>query len=139
MPLKTLPTDEPSINLISMLDVLLFLVMFFMIGTQFAAEERQYDIQLPTVADATALTGQPDAIVVNVSAAGAVTVRSENKTLTELAALLQEARTRFPGQAVIIRGDGAGRYQLVMDVMSTCRQAGIRSISLAHKPGDAAP
>lgn len=134
MPLKSLPLDEPGINLTSMLDVVMLLIIFFMLGTQFTEEERQYDIQLPTVAETAALTGQPDEIVVNIQEDGAITVKSERKSLGELEALLQEARERFPGQAVVIRGDGRIVYQRIMDVMSTVRKSGIRNLSLANRP-----
>jgi len=70
VPLKSIPLEEPTLNLTPMLDVVLNLLVFFMLATQFKEYERQYDIQLPSVADATALTGQPDEIIVNVQADG---------------------------------------------------------------------
>jgi biopolymer transport protein ExbD len=139
VPLKSLPLDEPTINLTTMLDVVMLLIIFFMIGTQFTEEERQYDIKLPTVADVTALTGQPDEIIVNVNAEGQITIRTEPKSLVEAEALLLAARERFPGQAVVVRGDGRGQYQYVMDVMAAARRAGIRNLSLANQPQKAAP
>ena len=117
-----------------MLDVVMLLIIFFMLGTQFTEEERQYDILLPTVADTAALTGQPDEIVVNIEEGGTISVRSQNQTLDELSVLLKNAVERFPGQAVVIRGDGRIPYQQVMDVMSTVRKAGVRSLSLANRP-----
>jgi biopolymer transport protein ExbD len=139
VPLKSLPLDEPTINLTTMLDVVMLLIIFFMIGTQFTEEERQYDIRLPTVADVTALTGQPDEIIVNVNAEGVITVRTEQQSLSELEATLRAARDRFPGQAVVVRGDGRGQYQHVMDAMAAARRAGIRNLSLANQPVKAAP
>lgn len=134
MPLKSPELDEPTINLTSMMDIVLLLVYFFMIGSQFSTDERQYDIQLPTVAAAAPLTEQPDEIVVNVTARGEISVRSQAYDLAALEELLTRARENYPNQAVVIRGAGEGRYQPVMDVMSTCRRAGIRNISLAHRP-----
>lgn len=133
MPLKTLPLEEPTINLTSMLDVVLNLIIFFMISTQFIQEERQYDVKLPTVADAAALSEQPDEIVVNVLANGGFQVKGQNLSRTELEGTLKAARERFPGQAVVVRADGEGKYQPVMDVLSTCRQVGIRNVSLANR------
>jgi biopolymer transport protein ExbD len=139
LPLKTLPQDEPSINLISMLDVLMFLIIFFMVGTTFSAHEREYDISLPTVSDATALSGQPDEIVVNVQRDGRIIIRTAEKSVEELEADMKAARERFPGQAVVVRGDADVPYRYVMRAMGACRRAGIRSLSLAYKPGDTAP
>lgn len=134
MPLKLQPLDEPSINLTSLLDVILFLVMFFMIGTHFSEDERQTDIKVPTVADNTTLSAAPDEIIVNVSADGRVSVQNESKTLESLKDMLRAAREGFPNQGVIIRGDGRCQYQQVMDAFSVCKEAGIRNISVAHLP-----
>uniref|UniRef100_A0A7C4QSS0 Biopolymer transporter ExbD n=1 Tax=Schlesneria paludicola TaxID=360056 RepID=A0A7C4QSS0_9PLAN len=136
MPLKTIPLDEPGINLTSMLDVVMLLIMFFMAGTQFKDVERQYDIQLPTVQDATAVSGLPDEIVVNVQRDGQLVVRAEVRTPEGLEALLREARERYPGQAVVVRGDADVPYRHIMHAMGACRRAGIRNLSLAYRPGE---
>ncbi len=138
MPLKTESVEEPTLNLTSMIDVVFLLIIFFMVGSRFSEEERQYDVQLPTVSEARPLTSAPDEITVNVRADGGVLIRDETKTLEELRALLVDARKNYPDQAVIIRGDGTGLYQHVMDVMSICHEVGISSVSLANrlKPGE---
>lgn len=134
MPLKTEPLEEPTINLTSMLDVVMLLIIFFMVGTRFSEEERQTDIQVPTVADNSVLTGAPDEIVLNVAFDGKVTVKGESQTSESLATMLRAAQAGFPNQAVIIRGDGRCPYQMIMDAFSTCKEAGIRNISVAHLP-----
>ena len=134
MPLKTAPLEEPSINLTSMLDIVMLLIIFFMVGTKFAEEERQTGIQLPSVSENFALSGQPDEIVVNVDANGKVKVQGEDLTLDSLRILLDAARFAFPNQAVVIRGDGRCEYQQVMDVFSTCKEVGIKNVSVAHAP-----
>lgn len=134
MPLRTSPLEEPSINLTSMLDIVMLLIIFFMLSTQFQEEEKQYDVKLPTVSDATALTGQPDELVINVSADGTITVRMEQIGVESLEAMMRSAAEKFAGQSVIIRGDGSTNLQLIMDVMSACRRGGIKNLSLAHRP-----
>lgn len=134
MPLKTQPLDEPGINLTSMLDVVMLLIIFFMVGTRFSEEERQTDIHVPTVGGPSALSGTPDEIVVNVASNGATFVKGEEQTPESLTSLLKNAQQGFPNQAVVIRGDGECKYQNVMDAFSTCKEAGIRNISVAHVP-----
>jgi biopolymer transport protein ExbD len=134
MPLRTTQLEEPSINLTSMLDVVMLLIIFFMLSTTFSEEERQYDVKLPSISDATALTGQPDEIVVNVSADGEIVVRQKPVTIDELEAAMRGAAEKFAGQTVIIRGDGSVAYQHIMDVMAACRRGGIKNTSLAHRP-----
>ena len=134
MPLKTEPLDEPGIDLTSMLDVVMLLIIFFMIGTRFSEEERQTDIQVPTAADNSSLSGAPDEIVLNVSAEGQMIVKGEPLTPNALIVVLKVAQGGFPNQGVIIRGDGRCRYQQIMDAFSACKEAGIRNISVAHLP-----
>ena len=139
MPLRTSQLDEPSINLTSMLDVVMLLIIFFMLSTQFREEERQYDVKLPTISDASALTGQPDEIIVNVMPDGSIRLRQEQVNLDQLEAAMRAAAAKFAGQTVVIRGDGSIPYQEIMDVMAACRRGGIRNTSLSHRPKDAAP
>lgn len=134
MPLKTEPLEEPNFNLISLLDVVLTIVMFFMVSTTFSQNERQTTIQVPTVADNVALAGQPDEIVINVAVDGKIMVNDKPHTPESLIDLLRSALVSFPNQAVVIRGDGRCEYQLVMNAFSACKQAGIRNISVAHIP-----
>ena len=118
MPLKTSPLEEPSLNITSLLDIILTIVMFFMVSTTFSQNERQTEIQVPTVSDNAVLTGQPDEIVVNVAIDGQMQVSGKPQTVETLSSLLQAALTSFPNQAVVIRGDGRCEYQRVMDAFS---------------------
>ncbi|MCA9116118.1 MAG: biopolymer transporter ExbD [Planctomycetaceae bacterium] len=135
MPLKTESIEEPTLNLTPMIDIVFLLVIFFMVGARFSEMERQYDIQLPTVSDVQPLTSLPDDLTVNVRRNGEIWYSGQKQTLPELEAELQAARQNFPDQSVVIRGEGDGRYQHVMDVLAACRRAGIRAISLAHRSG----
>lgn len=133
MPLKTESVEEPQLNLTPMLDVVLQLIIFFMVGTRFSELERQYDIQLPTVSAAQPLTSLPDEIVVNIDSEGQIVVGNEVVSLADLEERLQSARENYAGQSVVIRGDAEGRYQRVMDVLAICHRAQITNISLSNR------
>ena len=131
MPLKLEPLEEPYLNMTPMVDVVLNLLIFFMLGTTFAQEERQFDIQLPRVGHAQPLTAPPDEIVVNVFADGRIMVDKQTLSPADLQEQLADAQARYADQAVLIRGDGKGSYQTIMDVLSICQNAGIHNYSLA--------
>ncbi len=134
MPLKSSEAlEEPNLNLTPMIDIVFLLIIFFMVGTQFAELERQYDIQLPTVTAAQPLTSLPDEIVVNILDAGRVQIGAEILTLEELTVRLTDAKQAYDGQAVVIRGDGAGPYQDVMNVLNICHNVDIHTISVANR------
>ncbi len=136
MPLKTHPPEEPSLNLTPMIDIVLLLVIFFMVGTQFTNAERQYQIDLPSVSVAQPLTSLPDEIVVNVTSDGRLFLVDTAVNLADLRQFLQEAHQRYADQAVVVRGDGAVNYQRIMDVLNLCQQVQITNVQLANRVTD---
>ena len=134
MPLKTFEAvEEPNLNLTPMIDIVFLLIIFFMVGTQFTEQERLFDIQLPTVSNAQPLTSLPDEVIVNLREDGSVLLGTEEKTLEELETALTAARENYPDQAVLVRAQGSGPYQHVMDVLAVCNRAKISNIALANR------
>lgn len=133
MPLKLQELEEPTLNLTPMIDIVLLLVIFFMVGTQFTDTERHYEIALPTVTEARPLTGTPDEMVVNVSQTGDVFLGDKLVNFEKLEQELVAAVGRYSGQAVVIRGDREIPYQTVMTLLNTCQKAGVNNIQLANR------
>lgn len=139
MPLKSLPVEEPSLNLTPMVDIVFLLIIFFMVGTQFAEMERSIDVQLPTVSSVTPLTNLPDAKVIDIHDDGKIEYEGTEVTLENLQGVLDKARENYSGQAIVLRGDQRCAYQQIMNVIAVCKRAKIASISLANKPEKANP
>ena len=133
MPLKMEPLEEPNLILTPVIDIMLLLLIFFMVATEFANEERHLEIELPTSSDAAALTSLPDPATVNVTAAGEVFLQGAEIAVPDLEQQLIAMRENYPGQAVLVRGDGSTTYQRVMDVLAAVQRAGIASVSLANR------
>lgn len=137
MPLKLPEPEEPVLNLTPMVDVVLQLVIFFMVGTSFVERDRkrehQYEVALPTVTEAQPLTALPDELVVNVARDGQLFLGREPRTAGELEGELQAAVARYQDQAVVVRGDGEGPYQHVMTVLNLCKRAGVANVQLANR------
>jgi biopolymer transport protein ExbD len=131
MPLKVEPLEEPYLNMTPLVDVILNLLIFFMLGTRFAEEERQVEIQVPNVSHAQPLTAPPDDIIVNVYPDGHLVVDQQTLSPAQLESRLAKAQQNYADQSVLIRGDGKGTYQSIMDVLSICQRARIHNYSLA--------
>ncbi len=133
MPLRTSTTDEElTINLTPMIDVVMLLIIFFMVSTKFTNPERQFQIELPTVNTAQPLTTRPDELVVNIDRSGQIFLGEEPLSAEQLTKRLAEAHTNYAEQAVMIRGDGQGNYQHIMDILAICHQVKITNIKLAN-------
>ncbi|MDA1017391.1 MAG: biopolymer transporter ExbD [Planctomycetota bacterium] len=133
MPLKTESIEETNLNLTPMIDIVFLLIIFFMVGTQFSEMERQFDIQLPTVDRNLTLTSLPDPLIVNIDGEGQVKINNKSMSLEQLQVRLITAQRNYADQIVLIRGQGAGPYQHVMDIIEICQQAKIKNVSLANR------
>ncbi len=136
MPLKTIQDEPPALNLTPMIDVVLMLIVFFLVGTEFTDLERRLKLEVPRVADRGALQVAPAARVVNVYQDGRITLDREAITLDELTRELALARKQYGEQGVIVRGDGSGRVDRIVAVLNACRQAGIEDLGISVRIGE---
>ncbi len=139
MPLRTESLDEPSLNLTPMIDIVFLLIIFFMVGTRFSEIEQQYDVELPTAAPMEMLSQQPDPMILTVSRSGAMAVNGKPMSLEQVREELTAAKKAWADQPVLIRGDGDGTYQAIIDVMNLCHSVQIRKFSLAFQPVEQKP
>ena len=125
------------LDLTPMMDMVFNLLIFFMVVSQFASEERDLRVQLPDGSEAMPLTAKPREVFINIDKDGRYFVRAQEMTADELGQLLKQAAANNPtSQSVIIRGDKRAPWDFVATAMRLCNQAGIRdySASLADEP-----
>jgi len=134
MPLKIPRDAEPQLNLIPMIDIMLQLLIFFMLGTKFIEMDRKIELEVPRVVNAGALSSAPERRVINVYRDGVVTLDGKEVTLPQLQQRLADVRRQYADLGVMVRGDRTGQFQLVADVLNTCRQAGIQELAIAVLP-----
>ena len=138
MPLRTGTLDEPYLNLTPLIDVLIFLIIFFMLGTSFKHAEGQHNVKLATTTNAAPLSNRPDAIRIGVLANGEVEMNGKACTLEQLNSNLIAAAKNYPDQSVAIRGEGEGPYQNVLNILAACERAKITTIALPVRVKEAA-
>ncbi len=125
------------LDLTPMMDMVFNLLIFFMVVSQFANDERELKVVLPEGTAAMPLTAKPREIFVNIDQAGAYSVRGRTLTNAELGDMLVRAGGDNPAtQTVIIRADKRVAWDFVAAAMRLCNQAGIQdySASLADEP-----
>ncbi len=124
--------EEPEINLIAMIDVLLVILIFLMISTTYS-KYSGLEINLPT-ADAPPNKEQPNEINVVVTAAGEVLVNKAPigaRDISSIAAAMARFKDGGKEPVVIINADAKAAHQSVIDVMQAAQQAGLSHISFA--------
>ena len=124
--------DEPEINLIPFIDVLLVIIIFLMLTTTYA-KFSGLEINLPT-ADAAKQAEQPNEVDVAVTAAGQVLVDKVPLAAADVRSI-SEALRRAAGDGkdpvIVINADAKATHQSVIDVMQAAQSAGYPRISFA--------
>ena len=121
----------PGLSLTSMLDVIFLLLCFFVTATVYSQWENEISIQLPTATSAEQPERLPGEIIVNLSKDGKLAVNGRELTRADLGTRLQKISRLFPGQPVIIRADKDVRYEKLVELVDTCREADVWNFSLA--------
>jgi biopolymer transport protein ExbD len=125
------PLHHPGIQLAPLVDVLLLLLIFFLMKWNAARNENELDVKVPKASSAKERSAPIGDVVVNVKSDGNVVVNRRTLTGTELADLLRGLVQLNAEQAVVIRGDEAGAYKNVVEVLNVCSQAGVTNVAFA--------
>ncbi len=133
MPIRTSPLEEPTLNLTPMIDVILVLIIFFMVATKFADEERSLELTIPSIGNSKAATTAPDPKIVNVQQDGQVALGATPVTLPELTTQLTAARSQYKRLNVLIRGDRLATHGRMAEVYDACKEAGIAELAISVK------
>jgi biopolymer transport protein ExbD len=129
--------DEPEINLIPFIDVLLVILIFLMLSTTYA-RFNELQLTLPA-ADAETLRDRPVQIVVAVAADGRASIDRqpvEGRSVERLAEALRGAAAGRPDVVVVIAADATTPHQAVVNVLDAARRAGLARLTFAaQSPG----
>ena len=124
--------EDPEINLIPMIDVLLVILIFLMVTTTYS-KYAELQINLPS-AQAEPQTDRLNEINVTVSAAGDYTLDRKPVAFASVAAFsdaMRQAASRLKEPIVVINADANANHQSVIHVMEAARLAGLSQVSFA--------
>ena len=124
--------DDPEINFIPLIDVLLVILIFLMVTTTYQ-RVAELQITLPE-ADAEAVKQRPKEVNVGIDAQGRYVIDKNVFTFTTVGALgemLKRAAGDAKDPVVIINADANATHQSVIHVMEAARQAGLVHITFA--------
>lgn len=132
MNLRRARTEEPAVDLTSMIDVVFILLLFFMVTTTFQRES-ELKIELPE-ATAKPVEEKQDVLEIVISAEGHYYIGKEQVVNTEVDTL-KKAILKFLGDRktspVVIRADRMTPYEAVVRAMDATSQLGLVQMSLA--------
>jgi biopolymer transport protein ExbD len=127
--------DEPEINLVPLIDVILVLIIFFVITTTFDARST-LQLQLPN-AKGEPTADQTKSLSVLINAEGRYFVGDQEVLRTDIDALKQALATAGGSdraRPVLLRADARTPHQAVVTALDALGQLGFRTISIATAP-----
>ncbi|HYG04978.1 MAG TPA: biopolymer transporter ExbD [Stenotrophomonas sp.] len=127
--------DEPHIDLVPLIDVILVLIIFFVVTTTFDARST-LQLQLPTASDQHNAT-PPRSLSVLVNADGRYFINDREVLRSDIASLKQvigEVAGDDREQTVLLRADARTPYQAVVTAQDALGQLGFRKLAIATAP-----
>ncbi len=133
MKLRTAEPEEPDVNLTSLIDVVLLLLVFFMVTTSFVRES-QIAIRLPE-ADSSVVAAPAPPVEISISAGGDYRVNGralvDNRPATLAAAIRQLSDELDASASMTISADAEASHQSVVTAMDIAGRLGFSEISIA--------
>ncbi|WP_371381661.1 ExbD/TolR family protein [Sporomusa aerivorans] len=121
--------NSPQFMIIPMIDIIFFLLVFFMMNSLQTTTQRAMSVQLPQAARVEVPSQVP--VVITVDAAGRIAMDSKAMPLEAAAAQLKEKVTANPQLAVVLQADQSTTHGQVVAVMDMLKSTGVKKLGIA--------
>jgi len=121
--------DQPQLMIIPMIDIIFFLLVFFMMSTLYMVEQNTIPINLPQAS--ASQRDIPQSINITIMSDGKVVYEKEEIPLELLKKRVTMQLSNQADSVFILRGDRQAEYGKIVAVMDELKQAGARRVSVA--------
>lgn len=121
--------EEPKLMIIPMIDIIFFLLVFFMISTMTMVQQNTFKVGLPQASSAQLDMNQH--LNITVMADGNIAFNKESLDKEQLIRRVQIELQRNPDLQVILNGDKDVNYGFVIETFDALKQAGVKKLSIA--------
>jgi biopolymer transport protein exbD/tolR len=121
--------EEPKLMIIPMIDIIFFLLVFFMISTMTMVQQNTFKVGLPQASSAQLDMNQH--VNITVMADGNIAFNKESLDKEQLIRRVQIELQRNPDLQVILNGDKDVNYGFVIETFDALKQAGVKKLSIA--------
>jgi len=135
---KRLSTEPIQFQLAPFVDVVMFLLTFFLLTWNITRYERDLDVKMPTATNAVEPQKLPGEVIVNLRSNGEIIVNRRPISQEKLQQMLATIVENDPDQAVTIRADQNTEYKYLVRVLDACRGADLWNVAFATDPGERA-
>ena len=123
-------TERPLVMIIPMIDIMLFLLVFFMLGTVYQVQTNNFAVNLPQTSTEQKET-RPAKVTLTITEHGELLYENEKITVLELPAKLKQTLAEDNDTIFLIYGDRSIKYERVVGVLELLKLNGAHHISIA--------
>ena len=124
---------EPRLMVIPMIDIIFFLLVFFMLNTLYMVEQKVFPVQLPAAKQS---DSQPvKQVNITVSKDGEVWIEDKKIILGDFKKLIHQEIQNHPEAVFILRADRLVPHGQVVEVMDELKATGVKKLSIATEGG----
>ena len=125
--------EKARIEIIPMIDVIFFLLVFFMLSTLSMTINRGLPVNLPTAA--TSQKEMREHVNLTVMPDGKMFLNKQPVTLQDMGQRIKAALASDPQTTVVVNADGKVLHSTVVDILDELRLAGVSGLAIAVKSG----
>lgn len=122
-------TKQPDLNIIPMIDIMFFLLVFFILSTMYMVEQKTIPVNLPQATSA-AIDNKTN-FTVTLKDDGSIYLEDQQTDIQTLLMQATKEQKNNPSFAIIIRADKDINYDKVVSFIDTLKKAGITRFGLA--------
>ncbi len=125
----------PSITIVSLIDILAILLIFFIVTTTFRDKLPQLQINLPESKVATSAPQEAKKVIL-LQIKGPDEIMFDGKPVAakDLATAIKDAQKNHPGCSITMQADKEAPFGTVVSVLDALQEAGIKNIPAIAKP-----
>lgn len=131
MKIERKPLRRARIEIIPMIDVIFFLLVFFMISSLAHEKFNSVSVNLPKTS--TNPSAIPQKVTVTIEQNGTMYVNRNKISIDSLSEALAHEMRSMPDETVIINADQGANYGLVIAAMDEAKKIGVRKFALLSK------
>ena len=124
--------EEPPINMTSMMDMVFNLLIFFLVATTMAQEEREMAVKLPKTSIVRPLSAPPQQLIINIRQDGAMVVSGQAYPVAEIEQMVRKLAKEQPDAKVLVRADELSIHRYFAGVARMCHEAGINELKIGY-------
>ncbi len=123
--------NQPLVMIIPMIDIMLFLLVFFMLGTIYMVQTNEIPVNLPQTKNVQPPDVKPNIVKVTVTMSGEIMFDDLLISRNNLAQKISETLSTDSDAVFVLLGDKSARYEQVVNILDLMKKSGVKHVSIA--------